>query len=162
MSEPKIAIKNVGEMKVASLQYKGLPFQETVPRAFGELMKWMKQKGLSMLPGSPWGLTLYYDDPKAVASEDVRFKVAVPVPEDAPILADGLAQVETIPPYRAAYLTVRGSYENLEAVYQRLAAWVYQNGYLISDAPREVMIKWSENMPPEDWVTEIHFPIEPQ
>jgi effector-binding domain-containing protein len=160
MSDQEVKVKNVGEKKVASLWYKGLPFQETVPKAFNELVGWMKQKGLPMPAGSPWGLTLYYDDPKSVAPGDVRFKVAIPVPEDAEILTEGQAAVEMIPSYRAAYLIVRGSYENLEDVYRRLADWVEQNGHQIIDAPREVMVNWSETMLPDDWVTEIHFPIE--
>jgi len=162
MSDSGINIKEVGAIKVASLWYQGLPFQETVPRAFGELAEWMTKNGLPKPAGSPWGLALYYDDPKAVAPQQVRFKVAIPVPSDTQIGSEGSALVEIIPSYRAAYISVVGSYENLEEVYSRLARWVLENGHQFSDVPREVMVKWGETMPPEEWVTEVHFPIEPQ
>jgi effector-binding domain-containing protein len=155
-----IEIKKVPAMRVASLSAKGLPFNVTVPKAYEELAAWMTEKKIPGLKsGSPMGLALYYDDPSEVAPEEVRFKVAIPVPPETPTITEGKAAVELLPEAEVAYLTVRGPYTNLEDAYIQLFGWVSQNGYQPTDAAREVYVKWSEEMPPEEWVTEIQVPV---
>jgi effector-binding domain-containing protein len=159
ISDQQIQIKNVSAMKVASLMAQGLPFQETVPKAYNELIKWMKAKGLPMSKGSPWGLTIYFDDdPKSVDPSKVRFKVAILVPNETKPISEGKAAVAVLPEHEVAYLTVYGTYETLDKVYSRLNAWVMQKGYSIVDEPREVMVKYNESRP-QDWITEVQFPI---
>ncbi len=94
MSEKEVEIKAVPAIKVASLWAKGLPFNETVPKAFGDLISLMMAKGLPMPQGSPMGLAIYYDDPKTVAPQDIRFKVAVPVPQETMPISEGIAAIE--------------------------------------------------------------------
>lgn len=160
MSEKEVETKAVPEIKVASLWAKGLPFNETVPRAFGDLISWMMAKGLPMPQGSPMCLAIYYDDPRTVAPQEVRFKVAMLVPKETKPISEGEVAVEELPAREVAYMTVLGPYENLEKVYARLGAWVYQKGYRFADAPREVYVRWGKDVPQKDWVTEIQFPVE--
>ncbi len=160
MPDQEIDMKKVPAIKVASLMAKGLPFHETVPKAFGDLMRWMISKGLPMPISSPMGLTVYYSDPKTVSPQDVRFKVAVPVSNDIKMMSEDDFAVEKLPRHEVAYITIKGPYDNLEGAYGRLAEWVVQNNYRFADAPREVYVQWGENIPPEDWVTEIQFPVE--
>jgi AraC family transcriptional regulator len=154
-----IQIKKVPAMRVASLWAKGLPFNVTVPRAYEELEAWMARKSIPVLAGSPMGLALYYDDPAAVAPDEVRFKVAILVPPETPEIAEGRAAMELLPEAEVAYLTVRGPYTNLEDAYSQLFGWVFQNGRAPADAAREVYVRWSEEMPPEEWETEIQVPV---
>ncbi|MDD1758773.1 MAG: GyrI-like domain-containing protein, partial [Methanotrichaceae archaeon] len=123
-----------------------------------DLIQWMKAKGLPMSKGSPW-LTIYFDDPKSVDPSKVRFKVAIPVPKETKLISEGKAAVEVLPEHEMAYLTIYGTYETLEKVYSRLNAWITQKGYSLVDAPREVMVKYNESVPPQDWITEVQFPI---
>ena len=155
-----IEIKKVPAIRVASLWARGLPFNVTVPKAYEELAEWISKKKIPMHSGSPMGLALYYDDPKEVKPEDVRFKVAVPVSKETPLISEGRAEVEELPAYEVAYLTIRGPYTNLEDAYKQLFGWVYKSGYRIIDASREVYVSWGEQMPPEEWITEIQAPIE--
>lgn len=154
-----IEIKKVPSMRVASLWAKGLPFNVTVPKAYEELAAWMAEKKMPFPTGSPMGLALYYDDPGAVKPEEVRFKVSIPVPTETPAIAEGQAAVELLPEAEVAYLTVKGPYTNLGDAYSQLFGWVFQNGYQPTDAAREVYVQWSEEMPPEEWVTEIQVPV---
>ena len=158
MPDQQIQIKNASAIKVASLMAQGLPFQETVPKAYDDLIQWMKAKGLPMSKGSPW-LTIYFDDPKSVDPAKVRFKVAIPVPKETKLISEGKAAVEVLPEHEMAYLTIYGTYETLEKVYSRLNAWITQKGYSLVDAPREVMVKYNESVSPQDWITEVQFPI---
>jgi effector-binding domain-containing protein len=139
---------------------KGLPFQETVPKAFDDLMRWMTSKGLPMPASSPMGLAVYYSDPKTVPPQEVRFKVAIPISNDIKIISEGNFSVEKLPKHEVAYITIRGPYENLADAYGQLAEWVEKNNYRFADAPREVYVQWGEHIPPEEWVTEIQFPVE--
>jgi DNA gyrase inhibitor GyrI len=155
-----IEIKKIPAMRVASLWAKGLPFNVTVPKAYEELAAWMAEKEITVpTSGSPMGLALYYDDPGAVPPEDVRFKVAIPVPPETPEVAEGRAAVELLPEAEVAYLTVRGPYTNLEDAYGQLYGWVFQHGRQPTDAAREVYVRWGEGMPPEEQVTEIQVPV---
>ena len=154
-----IEIKKVPAMRVASLWGKGLPFNVTVPKAYEELVAWMAEKKIPFPSESPLGLALYYDDPSSVPPEEMRFKMALPVPAETPVTVEGGAAVEVLPEAEVAYLTVRGPYTNLEDAYSQLFGWVFQHGYQPKDAAREVYIRWSEEMPPEEWVTEIQVPV---
>ncbi|MGB3944444.1 MAG: GyrI-like domain-containing protein [Methanothrix sp.] len=159
MSRYDIQIKKVPGLRVASLWGKGLPFSVTVPKAYEELAAWMARKSIPPPSGSPMGLALYYDDPASVSPEEVRFKVAMPVAAKTPGVAEGGAAVEVLPEAEVAYLTVTGSYTNLEEAYSQLFGWVFQNGYQPKDAAREIYLKWGETMSPEEWVTEIQVPV---
>ncbi|MFB3765979.1 MAG: GyrI-like domain-containing protein [Methanotrichaceae archaeon] len=157
MSSWEITIKNVPALKVASIWANGLPFNETVPKAFGELGKWMESKSLPMPKGSLMGLAIYYGDPKVANPAEVKFKVSIPVSVDAMVESDGKMAVEILPEYRVAFLTYRGPYTNLEEAYNSLFGWVFSKGHQPIDAPREVYLNWGVR--PEDMITEIQVPI---
>jgi effector-binding domain-containing protein len=102
---------------------------------------------------------LFFTDPASRNRDQVRFKVAVPVPSETKVVEEGKAAVEEISGCQVAFLTVLGPYTNLEEAYTQLHSWVFQHGYQPADAPREVYVKWGKNMPPQEWVTEIHAPV---
>jgi len=85
--------------------------------------------------------------------------VAVPVPPETPEVAEGGAAVEVLPEAEVAYLTVRGPYTSLEDAYGQLFGWVFSNDFQPKDAAREVYVRWSESMQPEEQVTEIQVPV---
>ena len=154
-----IEIKSVPALRVASLWGKGLPFAVTIPKAYEELAAWMAEKKIPFPSESPLGLALYYDDPGAVPPEEMKFKVAIPVPTETKPIKEGNAAVEELPAAEVAYLTVRGPYTNLEDAYSQLFGWVFSNGFQPTDAAREVYVQWGESMPQEEWVTEIQVPV---
>ena len=94
MIKYNIQIKKVPAMRVASLWAKGLPFNVTVPKAYEELAAWMAEKKILPLSGSPDGPCPLLRRPGAVPPEEVRFKVAIPVPPETPEVAEGGAAVE--------------------------------------------------------------------
>ncbi|MCI0496943.1 MAG: GyrI-like domain-containing protein [Thermoplasmata archaeon] len=160
MVKIKIETKREPPMRVASLMASGMPFQETIPRAFGDLAGWMASKGIPMPQGEPSGLAEYYDDPQQVEPDKVRFKVGVPVPDDVEETSEGTSAVETLPGCEVAYTTVYGPYDNLTGVYTGLWKWIQKKGYKVAGPPRELYVRFSMDMDPKEWVTEIQFPIE--
>lgn len=85
--------------------------------------------------------------------------MAMAIKPETPEVAEGRAAVEELPAAEVAYLTVRGPYTNLEDAYTQLYGWVIQHGRAPADAAREVYVRWGEETPPGEWVTEIQVPV---
>ena len=55
----------------------------------------------------------------------------------------------------------RGAYSTLSEAYAALVTWIGENGYRCSGAPYEFYLRTQfDGLSPEDWETEIFFPIE--
>lgn len=63
-------------------------------------------------------------------------------------------------PCRCARTLHRGGYSTLSEAYGAIVSWIIENGYEIDGAPFELYIKTQfDSLCPEDWETEIYFPI---
>ena len=53
-----------------------------------------------------------------------------------------------------------GGYSTLSEAYGAVVNWIMENGYEIAGAPFDLYIKTQfESLSPEDWETEVYFPI---
>lgn len=68
---------------------------------------------------------------------------------------------KTIPSTTAVTVMHKGPYHTLRNAYIYLMQWMEDNGYIATDNPRESYIDgiWNKTEP-EQWLTEIQFPIE--
>ena len=155
----EIEIKSVPGMRIASHTGRGMPFQETVPKAFGGLMGWMEAKSVQMDMNGVSGIAEYYDDPATTAPDQVKFKVGVPVPADTETTSEGEAAIEDVAPTVAAVLRFTGGYDDLTDRYKAVMGFVMSEGLKMTGPPRELYVKYVEDKP-EEWITEIQFPIE--
>ena len=64
-------------------------------------------------------------------------------------------------PVQAVCVYHKGPYDSLGEAYAYLMSWIEDNGYVVAERPRERYIDgcWNKENP-EDWLTEIQFPIE--
>ena len=71
------------------------------------------------------------------------------------------AQATTVLPQRLCATTVHiGPYSGLPDAYGAVATWIALNGYEIDGAPNEIYVKNQfAGLPPEQWETEIFFPV---
>lgn len=53
----------------------------------------------------------------------------------------------------------RGPYYELPSVYAKMQKWVEENGYTIARAPFEAYLNDPCMVPPEEYVTEVYFPV---
>lgn len=116
---------------------------------FGRLFMEIGQKKLQPL-GPP--MAFYHDEEFNQESTDVE--VAVPVAAGTPgarVLAGGAH----------CFATLVGPYDSkaFTATYAALAKWTEENGYHISGAPFDKYVQGGTDCPPEEYVTEIYFPI---
>ena len=104
-------------------------------------------------------LGIYYDDPDAVAAEDLRSAAAVIVQPDTPV-EDPLTE-SAVQGGRSAVLTFKGPYAGLREAYLYLYGdWLAQSGAEPRDEPPyEVYLNDPSDTAPEDLLTEICVPL---
>ena len=127
-----------------------------IPAAFRRLYGWVAKHGLQP-GGMPGGV--YLTDP-AAGEASARWELHAPVAgdhPDAPLDASGCG-IKHVAPRLVASATYRGPYERIGPAYDELAAWVLASGYTMSGPPEEIYLS-EPTTPPEDTLTEIHFPV---
>ena len=76
----------------------------------------------------------------------------------------GIAEREkadaVLTPCPCAMTVHRGSYSTLSEAYGAIVNWILENGYEMAGAPFELYVKTQfDSLSPEDWVTEVYFPV---
>ncbi|MDY0087952.1 MAG: GyrI-like domain-containing protein [Coriobacteriia bacterium] len=154
MSEPQI--KKTEPMTVAYLQMHG-PYQQ-IPLAMGMLYGWMNKRGLSPT-GAPLGV--YLTDPQMVPESEATWELWVPVayateeaePDTAAI------GIKKLPVMTVASTVHLGPYEDVTPAYEELGRWVIEQGYVLVGPPMEAYLSDPAKTPPEEYETEIIFPV---
>jgi len=151
---PEISLKKVESVTVAYASHKGS--YEALPGVFQKVMDWIQQEGLQMA-GPPMGV--YYNDPKAVAPEDLLWEVQWPIVPQEGKEGKGEVKVKTTKPTEVAFTIHRGPYDQVAKTYDRLKKWIGENGYRISGPARSIYLSNPSSVPPESLKTEIQFPV---
>ena len=115
---------------------------------YGKLFERITAEGLT-----PDGVTLavYHDQEFDPACSDIELGVGIREREGA----------DAVLPARACAVTVhRGPYAGLPDAYGAIVSWIHTNGWAMDGAPYEIYRKtFREGLPPEQWETEIYFPV---
>ena len=102
---------------------------------------------------TPTGLNgaRYYDDEFNPDSSDIEIFVGIREKEKA----------DTVMEHCECAMTVHhGGYSALSEAYGAVVSWIDENGYKIAGAPFDLYIKTQfDSLSPEDWETEVYFPI---
>lgn len=114
-----------------------------------ELFRQIGQKKLQPMGGP---MCIYHDEEFDAGHSDIE--VAVPVSGDG----DGIRMLEG---GLHCFSTLVGPYDPqaFTATYAGIVKWINDNGYRMNGAPFDVYVRGGEGVPPEDYVTEIYFPI---
>lgn len=120
-------------------------FSESMTQLYGDIQK------KKLHPAGP-PMAFYYDEDFNAAHSDIE--VAVAVTDDA----DG---VREYPGGLHCFATMVGPYvpDAFTATYAGLMKWIEENGYHVCGAAFDKYVRGGENVQPEDYVTEIYFPI---
>ena len=94
---------------------------------------------------------VYYDQEFNHESSDIELIVGIQEKEKADKIMEG----------RLCAMTIhKGGYSALSDAYGALVAWIEENGYEWDGAPYDIYVKTQfDNLKPEDWETEVYFPI---
>lgn len=120
---------------------------------FGKLDAYAKEKGLA---GNMVGL--YYDTPGTVPEESLRCELGIQVKEG--FEPDSGYRVKEIPAHHVVYATMKGRYEKIALEYPNIMKWTEEKGYKITGPITEIYLEVGPDVPPEQLVTEVQFPVE--
>ncbi|MDK1030865.1 MAG: GyrI-like domain-containing protein [Planctomycetia bacterium] len=149
--------KEVPEQTVIYLEHEG-SYSE-IGGLFRRLREWAAGHGAHVT--GP-GVVVFISSASELDSQSAVFEVCLPV-EAAPKAGAG-AEVKTLPACTVASVTVTGPYSDVPARYTEMLSWLDVEGMEVAGPPREVYIKHpgaAGGGEPEEFVTEIQFPIEP-
>lgn len=151
----EVTIRTLPPLRLAALDHKGSYME--IGRAFEPLFGWFAARGL--LGPTTRAIGVYYDDPFAVAEEDLRSRAGLAV-DDGFILAPPLIETN-IPGGRHAVLRHKGPYATMRSAYQWFfGAWLAQSGEEVEDAPVfEEYLNNPRDTAPGDLLTDIYLPL---
>jgi effector-binding domain-containing protein len=154
MPKHEVVIKKADPMQVAAVRGIIENYQSIGP-LYDELFAEIGKNQIAPI-GPP--LALYYDD--EYKEKDVDVEAAVPVAPGNPSTS-GRVVVRELEGYdEVASLTRVGPYDDFTPAYQELMEWVQANGYRMIGPNREIYLQGPEaDIPPEEYVTEIQFPV---
>lgn len=96
-------------------------------------------------------MALYYD--KEFHSDSADMELAIPVPAS---FAD-----RTMQSTLCAVTTHRGAYSSISDAYGAITKWIAENHYEVTNAPYDIYrVGPNNHVPPEEWITEIYFPVQ--
>jgi effector-binding domain-containing protein len=154
MPQYEVVIKKAEPMQVAALRGVVENYQSVGP-LFDELFAEIGKKQIA--PAGPV-LALYYDDEYKEKNVDVE--AAVPIAEEGSDLSGRVTARELEGYEEIASLTRVGPYDDFTPAYQELMDWVQANGYRMIGPNREIYLVGPEaDVAPEEYVTEIQFPV---
>lgn len=102
---------------------------------------------------TPTGLNgaRYYDKEFDQTSSDIEVFIGIREREKADVIME---------PCECAMTVHRGSYSTLSEAYGAIVSWMIENGYEMAGAPFDLYIKTQfDSLSPEDWETEVYFPV---
>jgi effector-binding domain-containing protein len=149
------AKRRVDEQTVIAMEHTGS--YDEIGDVYRELYEWARRHDVKT---TGRGMTFFLSPPSEFDPKSALYEVCLPV-ATAP-QADSSVTVKTLPACTVAAIRVRGPYSKIPAHYSELLAWLSVEGWEVAGPPREVYIRRpapDEVGAPEDYVTEIQFPI---
>ncbi len=152
----EVSVKETDPMSVAFVNMRGAYAQ--IPDAMGRVYGFAGASGLQ-----PAGMphAVYFTAPDAGPEADAVWEVWAPVagepPESGPN-ESGLG-IKRIPGKLVASTIHKGPYETIEPTYRALGEWLSTEGYETVGPPEELYYSDPNEVPPEEYITEIQFPV---
>lgn len=150
-----IAIKTIPGMQAVTMGHIGSYMQ--IGKAFDLLFGRLAARNL--LAPDMRAVGIYYDDPAAVAENELRSRAGVVI--DNAIAIEAPLEYAAIPDGTYAVLRHKGPYADMKAAYQWLyGVWLEQSGREVGDAPVfEEYLNNPRDTAPTDLLTDIYLPL---
>lgn len=154
MFEP--TIKQTEPESAAYLRMSGA--YEQIPNGYGRLYGWVHASGLVPV-GMP--SAVYINMPEEGSGAEAEWELRAPVAADAEDQErndEGLG-VKRVPARTVASAMHKGSYQTVELTYRSLVQWIADEGYEIVGPHEEVYLSDPAQVSPEEYLTEVRFPV---
>jgi AraC family transcriptional regulator len=151
-----VTVKHTEPMSVAFIRMHGAYMQ--IPQSFQTLYRYTAEQNLMPI-GAPHAV--YLTPPGESLETDADWELWAPVANPVAELGPdehGLG-MKHVGGRLVASAMHRGPYEDIEPTYRALEAWIAGHGYAMSGPPEEIYFSDPNEVPPEEYVTEIQFPV---
>jgi effector-binding domain-containing protein len=152
-------IKETGPVSVAYLSMHG-PYDQT-PEAYGVLYGWIAQHGMQPsqeeMPSAA-----YFTSPEEAPEDQAEWELRAPIagePMPSPPDESGVG-VKRLEPTAVASTMHKGPYDSVGGSYEALVQWMTGHGYVPAGPPEEHYYSDPDEVPPEEYLTEIRFPVQ--
>jgi effector-binding domain-containing protein len=150
----EIKDKIIEEEKLAVINYKGNV--EDMGILLAKLMGWAEANKFQ-LAGAPFAI--YYTSPDNTAPEEMVYDMGIPVSKDTELSDEGEIKIVELLEHRVLSTVHKGSYKELPGSYKAMAEYSIENNYDIIGSPKEVYFNSPHEVPEEELLTEIQFPV---
>jgi effector-binding domain-containing protein len=149
-----VTIKEIAEQTVAALRTHTTlrTIGATLAEGFGRLVHQVGAAGGTMT-GAPF--VVYH----TIIDEQTDGEIEICVPA-TDVAGDGEVERVVMPAHTVASTVHRGPYEEVGPAYHTLSGWIQDNGHQIAGPPREIYRNDPQEVPPEEVLTEVQWPIE--
>ena len=156
--ELKSEIKNVPARNVIYIRLSGDYKLNDYGGTWGRLWQFVKEQNLPIGDFNP--LCIYHDDHKVTPAEKLRTDVCMVMPVQ--VAPKGDVGFKTLPAGRYAIFLYKGSYDNLQAVYDTIYGKYLpeMECTLRDEASAERYLNDPCKTAPEELLTEIYIPVE--
>ena len=143
-------------MTVAYLEMRGAYGQ--IPEGYARLYEWLAAVGFT-----PEGMprAVYHTDPAQVPESEARWELWAPVaPGPLPQASDDQGRGVKVVSARTLVTVIhKGTYESIGTTYEALWGWMAERGCELTGPPEESYLTDPAEVPPEEYLTEVAFPI---
>ncbi|MDP2181845.1 MAG: GyrI-like domain-containing protein [Actinomycetota bacterium] len=156
MFEPEI--KHIEAENVAFIEMRG-PYSQ-IPESYGRLYGWVEARGFKPAPDK-MPAAVYLTMPEETSEENALWELWAPLhggPPDLPVDEVGIG-IKRVEATRVVSLMHKGPYDTVGPSYEKVVAFIANEGLAVSGPPMELYYSDPNNTAPEDYLTEIRFPI---
>jgi len=151
-----VILKEVPEMQIAMMRETiaaKMHLKESLAFMFNTIQHFLRERKLSP---AGHGFNIYFDEEYRETEMDVG--AAFPIHANVDGTQD--VTITTLHPATMASVIHRGRLEELEYAYVSMLSWIEKNNYHIVGASREIALHYDPTGKPEDFVTELQFPVQ--
>jgi len=150
----EIEDKIIEEQKLAIINYKGNVKDMDI--LIAKLLSWAEAKKVEII-GNPF--SIYFTSPQNTKPEEMIYDIGFPVSKDTELSEEGEIKVVELLEHRVISIVHKGSYEKLNESYKEMVEYSIKNNYDIIGSPKEVYINSPHEVPENELLTEIQFPV---
>jgi effector-binding domain-containing protein len=157
MSDYDVRLKKVEPLLVASIRDTIPDWEQVTPtfnRLFDEVYAYAQSRG-AVLAGP--ALDLWHHEGRPSGNEmpvEAAAPLAAPILESARVQVYHLLAVETM-----ASTIHQGTFVRIGQAHEAVVRWTQTNGYQISGPSREIYLQYEREGNPNDYLTEIQYPV---
>lgn len=157
VDKPEVAVRTIESQVVLYTIHRGS--YEQIGMVIGQLFAKAAEHGIAPLGPVTFA---YLNNPTKVSSEHWLTEIRIPVAQDAMKLAGTLGKMTDVKTVSAQEVVVSIKPETMSdpgPVYNKLFAWINQEGYLPTDGPLEIFLSNAATGDYSQMKTEIMIPI---